>query len=452
MTLTAGIVVALVLLSITPLWLTRFDGTDVPVSPVGRRLTWGLLVVYTMLQCLVFDYRSDPEDLVASGLSFQNKLQAAMTLLLVARGAWLVMKRRVPLTSLVQGPGFWVAFLILTFAVSVSWSIWPEFTLYRTAELAAMWVAGAHVFPGPGWFVSCRTFLALVVVLTMLGSLLLLALGEVPFTGNVVGVLSSNPGGCIACALFLCSLHRSRPGGGRRDLAGMALSIVAVVLFGSLAATAALVLALLLIVVLDAPRYLRPLLAAGLVGMILLNFYYLFLGLGDAEWLLETVARAFGKQPKHIFSMSGRLPLWNVVWEVTKDHPFGLGFAAAERTFVVLLTRLRDVGWNAKNAHSGYVSAWLGAGWPGLLLVAWLLASLWRRLARVDPRLRPLLAGLLLLVAINNFTVAGIGGQYGPVFMLVMAICRAPAHAAEARRVLAAAPAARPRLVPAIRW
>jgi hypothetical protein len=405
-----------------------------------------------MLQCLVFDYRSDPEDLVASGLSFQNKLQAGMTILLAARGAWLLMKRRVPLTSLVQGPGFWVALLILTFAVSVSWSIWPEFTVYRTVELAAMWVAGAHVFSGPGWFAACRAFLALVIVLTMLGSILLLALGAVPFTGNLVGVLSSNPGACIACALFLFSLHRSRQRGGRRDLAGIALSIVAVVLFGSLAATAALALALLLIVVLDAPRYLRPLLATGLVGMILLNFYYLFLGLGDADWLLETVARAFGKQPQHIFSMSGRLPLWNVVWEVTKDHPFGLGFAAAERTFVVLLTRLSEVGWSAKNAHSGYVSAWLGAGWPGLLLVAWLLASLWRRVARVEARLRPLLAALLLLVAINNFTVAGIGGQYGPVFMLVMAISRAPLEAAEARRVFAAAPAARPRLVPAIRW
>jgi O-antigen ligase len=275
-------------------------------------------------------------------------------------------------------------------------------------------------------------------------------MGAVDPRGSIVGSLSSNPGGSIAAALFLFALRS--PGSPKRatDVRALLLAAAAVLLFGSLAATIALLLAMMFVVVLESPKLFRPLLAVVLVGLVAGNLYYLFRGLAGSGGFIEVVAGLFGKQPHHLMNMSGRLPLWTVIWEVSQDRPFGMGFAAAERTFVVLVAGLADVGWAAKNAHSGFVSAWLGGGWCGFLLVVALLASVAWRATRVHPNVRTLVASALLLVVIGNFTIAGVGGQYNAVLMLLMALACAPTTATVPRRYRAYP--ARAQLLPATRW
>src|SRR5690606_350981 len=104
-------------------------------------------------------------------------------------------------------------------------------------------------------------------------------------------------------------------------------------------------------------------------------------------------------------SMSGRIPLWNAIYRLTRDEPLGLGFAAAERLLTVELVDFSEVGWSATTAHSGYVSAWLAVGPGGLFIVLLAIAAAAIRCAIEAPLLRSFRVAAVLTIAVNNLTV-----------------------------------------------
>ena len=121
--------------------------------------------------------------------------------------------------------------------------------------------------------------------------------------------------------------------------------------------------------------------------------------------------------------MTGRLELWTSIWESARSQPWGFGFAAFERTFSIENGAL---SWKAGNAHNGFISAWLGAGWLAFALLLALFASMWARMSLLDGAQRPMYAGLLLLIMLNNLTVPAVGGRLTVVFLFLMALTHIP--------------------------
>jgi O-antigen ligase len=146
---------------------------------------------------------------------------------------------------------------------------------------------------------------------------------------------------------------------------------------------------------------------------------------GLADPLVDTTSSLFGKSRSNIVGMTGRLELWTSIWESAQSQPWGFGFAAFERTFSLGNEAL---SWKAGNAHNGFISAWLGAGWLAFALLLALFGSMWARLSLIDSAQRPVYTGLLLLIMLNNLTVPAVGGRLTVVFLFLMALTHIPAR------------------------
>lgn len=147
---------------------------------------------------------------------------------------------------------------------------------------------------------------------------------------------------------------------------------------------------------------------------------------GAGDDLVAEIAELSGKEVSHIESMTGRLPLWKAVVRATAGEPLGLGFAGAERALALGFVQVAEVGWTASHAHNGYLSAWLGAGWPGVLLVLMIFLGAWQRSRELPAERRALVAALLVLLAINNLTAMAVGGALGLPWMVMMALACVP--------------------------
>jgi len=85
---------------------------------------------------------------------------------------------------------------------------------------------------------------------------------------------------------------------------------------------------------------------------------------------LETVLGLVGKDQ----SFTGRVPLWEAVWEMIGQHPWlGFGYGAFwlgwnEPSQYVWIRFARVGGWEPPNAHNGFLDLWLELGIVGLSL------------------------------------------------------------------------------------
>ena len=66
------------------------------------------------------------------------------------------------------------------------------------------------------------------------------------------------------------------------------------------------------------------------------------------------------------------------------------------------------------------------AGWLAFALLLTLFASMWARMSLLDGAQRPMYAGLLLLIMLNNLTVPAVGGRLTVVFLFLMALAHIP--------------------------
>jgi hypothetical protein len=122
--------------------------------------------------------------------------------------------------------------------------------------------------------------------------------------------------------------------------------------------------------------------------------------------------------------MSGRIPYWQAVWTVALDHPYGLGFGAAER-FLGLDLNLETLHV-ITNSHSGYISAWLGAGWLGLALCLTIFATVLSRIGTVAEADRTAIYAAFTILAINNLTVAAVVGPLNPGLLMMIGLAALP--------------------------
>ena len=199
------------------------------------------------------------------------------------------------------------------------------------------------------------------------------------------------------------------------------------IVFGSLTPQAGAVAGLCVVMVVSLDKKVQLVARMLLAGVALLAFTaWLSIPSFDLAKLPVFIANLVGRSESNVMSLTGRIPFWQGVWEIMKGEHFGLGFAAAERIiFIRLEGLLWEVGW-ATNAHSGFVSAWLSVGWPGLTLVLVIFAAVWGQARHFGRDDRAMVAGILVLLFLNNFTHNTVGGPFNITFMVMMALASAP--------------------------
>lgn len=395
---------------------------------VGASISLGFLYLRVAAGALIVDFGRDPVALLEHGLSLQNQIQAGVTVTAAIWAGYVLLSRRVPLAQILTGPQYWLVLLILSYVFSALWSPLPSLTIFRSFELAVFLVIATHAFGSleadaiPGAMIN---LLLVLVGLMVLHGLLLpesLATTHIGF----FGALRHNHGGLLAAMTVTLSVQQWLQTHRSRYFLIILIGFAALVAFGSFASILALICGLTVLLALSVPHYFRALAVGGTVLTGSLALFVMLAGLQamPMSWLID-FARMFGKSDELLFTISGRVPYWQAVWSISLDRPFGLGFAAAERFLGVDL----ELPGIITNAHSGYVSAWLGSGWLGLGLCLAIFAAVISRSAEFPHSWRAAHLALVTVLAVNNITLVSVGGPINAGFLVLMALAALPGEA-----------------------
>lgn len=407
-------------------WRRRDADLWVTADTRGRAVTWALVVAYLLVHVRVLGTGRDLADLATQGPSAQNLVQAAVVLAAAAWAFHLLARGLVPAAAARGGPAFWVSAFVLVALMSTAWSVWPVLTAYRALELGVFWVLLLHLFTSGLWGSTLRVLLWAALATAWAEQLVHLDLSAP--SGTLYGFAYDNESTLVAAALLLVELHATLARPSRTGWLRVAVACGSVVAFGSLATSAALAAATLVLLVLRGRTDTgarQAVLVAVVVGASIVGAVALSPSEAGDDLVAE-VASLTGKEVDGVESLTGRLPLWLAIAEATRDDPLGLGFAGAERALALDIVEVEEVGWRAGHAHNGYLSGWLAAGWPGLLLVVGVFAGVWQHRHRLALGTAALVAPLLVLLAVNNLTAAAVGGQLGVPWMVMMALAAAP--------------------------
>jgi exopolysaccharide production protein ExoQ len=257
--------------------------------------------------------------------------------------------------------------------LSTLWSVEPGVSLRRAVAFAAFALLGAVM--GLRWsgrelverLLWLALFLSAASLLFQLALPRLATMSDGAWRGafahkNVLGQMA----GFAVLVLLLGLRHRLLP----RPLLLAALLLASALLIFSRSATSLVVtLALAAGFLLLGRGVLDPLAKAAIVAFAAAGLAFALLGLLLAP---EQAVELLGRD----LTLTGRLPLWDLVLSRIADRPWlGFGyhalFTVPAFTDYVLLT----LGWPAPNAHSGYLEVALGLGWIGLALALALLAQ-----------------------------------------------------------------------------
>ncbi len=311
--------------------------------------------------------------------------------------AVVLLHGRAVLEALLRAPVL-PALLLLALA-STAWSVEPGVTLRRAVAFTAY--ALLAVVMGVRWSGRELVERLLWLALVLLGLALLFRLAlpglAVMADGAWRGAFAhKNVLGQMASFAVLILLV-----GWRHRLVGRALLLPA------------LALALLFLVLSRSATALVVTLAAG-GGYLLLGrdgpaplakaaiFAFASAGLSLAAlWLLLEPEQAVALLGRDL-TLTGRLPLWDLVLARIAERPWlGHGYQALFTVPSFADYVLVTLGWNAPNAHSGYLEVALGLGWIGLGLTLLLLAQAGLRALSALARREAVLgqAALLLLFA-----------------------------------------------------
>ncbi len=228
------------------------------------------------------------------------------------------------------------------------------------------------------------------------------------------GVAFNKNGLGLICLLFglasewrLFALYRESPGKlrTRRMIAhAVILAMVLWLLFhaNSMTGLSCLVLAGSLMAAMSfRPFVRRRWVVHALVGVVVLGaFSILFLDIGSGS--LE----ALGRDP----TLTGRTVIWDLVVGLTGNRMLGAGF----ESFWLPGWR-RDIiwekyWWHPNEAHNGYIEIFLNLGWIGVVLMAIIIATSYRKIIRAvrrDSDLGTLSLAFFVVGIIYNFTEAG---------------------------------------------
>jgi hypothetical protein len=396
-----------------------------PLYGWEQRISWVMLSIYLGVSILRLESRA-MDALATQGLSAQNKLQVVLVAVAAVWSFILVTTGRVSMRQAISGPGFWLLSLMIVFALSVLWSSWPTLTIFRVTELAVFWVVACHLFGSGNWARQIESLMWAAWLMYLLwGVLLVVGVADGVSTGGyIVGIMTSNSASLLSGLLLLWSIHRCLTETFFAHVWKLPILAASMIMFGSLATVAIVLFCIATMVTMHTTGRTRIVMVFGSLCLaVAVSNIVIFQSGGLAGPVVDATSSLFGKSRSNIVGMTGRLELWTSIWQSVQSQPWGFGFAAFERTFSIGNGAL---SWKAGNAHNGFISAWLGAGWLAFAVLLTLFASMWARMSLLDRAQRPMYAGLLLLIMLNNLTVPAVGGRLTVVFLFLMALAHIP--------------------------
>ena len=284
---------------------------------------------------------------------------------------YLIVAKGTKISSLLAGPCFWITSLIVPYMVSTLWSIWPSLTLFRAAQLGVFWIIAVHIFARPDGLTQLERFLWAYIAVNIASVLISQALPHIPSEDSLLEALHQPTRGFAAGVLLILLLHAVRLQPTAIVGSKFAVAVAAFVAFSSLTAYVATVFALAVYALntVQQPRKLLVIaVSLGAVSAVLLVLA--FEASDPISALIDRISSASGRSLQSLADFTGRIPLWRAIWDTSGSELFGTGFAAAEKMVLSADPEFCAAAtWCAPDAHNGFLSAWLGAGWAGLLLV-----------------------------------------------------------------------------------
>jgi O-antigen ligase len=253
--------------------------------------------------------------------------------------------------------------------------------------------------------------------------------------GSHNGIASSkNKLGAICLCLGLGALWRlltayqdpERTGQTRRKMAQAVILTMVLWLFwiaNSMTALACFLMASALLLATNSRAVIRrPAVVHLLMALMLaVSVSVLFFGVSP-----NTMA-TLGRDP----TLTGRTEVWGWLFSLVQNPLLGTGFESY--WLGPRLEKLWSVyWWQPTEAHNGYIEVYLNLGWIGVILLAWVLATGYRKVIAAYRRKMPLstLALAYFLVGLTyNFTEAAFFRMLAPVWIfLLFAVVHASAY------------------------
>ena len=281
--------------------------------------------------------------------------------------------------------------------ISAIWSVDPILTLYRATEA----IAYALLIFAAVYTIYCKVgaegllrwllwYSIYAIVLGALGRIKLLGFGAFGLGTFLEQQMTSTPFFFMAL-LFPLPLWIRVP-----ILTISILSFSNTAYLGILLGTFALK---------EGSKYLKAIFFFGGISLLVILLYF---GAGDV--LKNTVF--YGKKGVGLEYTSGRDKIAALSWEESMKQPLiGYGFVAGE---ISVISETRGSG--VIGAHNGFLSALLGMGIPGALLLAVFLVKIWftSKSEVFPPLIRSALYGSFLMILVHTMGNPGIGSRvYG---------------------------------------
>ena len=318
-----------------------------------------------------------------------NPLDAFIYLMLIVGGIYVLDKRRVSLSELVDNNGWVVAFLLYCF-VAIFWSDFPFVAFKRWIKVLGHPVMALILFTEPDPEEALIRFIKRTAYVLLTFSIV--AIKWYPDIGRRFdewsGIaqncgISQNKNGlgcvCLVVGYFLVwdlirTWHTDK-GKARRDalwLLAPLLLMDGYLLRKSHDATATLCFAMALAVIfLTGRRWLNK----KLIGLYVLAA---LAALGLAQ-LTFGIFELTGDLTGHSATLMGRMQLWRECLELHTNPLFGVGFESfwlGDRLHLVKGGR----PWQPNEAHNGYLEIYLNMGWVGLFMLFGLIIATFRKI------------------------------------------------------------------------
>jgi exopolysaccharide production protein ExoQ len=146
------------------------------------------------------------------------------------------------------------------------------------------------------------------------------------------------------------------------------------------------------------------------------------------------IAHALGRKA----DLTGRTEIWDVLIPMAPSPIVGAGFESFWLGPRLNQVRNAFVGNPLNEAHNGYLEVYLNLGWVGVVLIAWIVISGYRRAAatfRRDPAFGSLLLSYVAAAAVYNITEAGFRMQCPNWIFLLFAVVAASGTVSESKDV-----------------
>ncbi len=368
--------------------------------------------------------RDDPAALIEQGLSTYNLATVFFAIVAGVWSAFLIGRGQVALRTMLSGPRLFFLLLVTYYAVTTAWSFFPAFTAYRVFELLAYTIVMVHLFYREKGLEVLYSILRILLLARMLTTV------DVAFMNIMDGryftfVLSNTYSVLSAVFLFMyftCPLHGDSVRKRRWDLL---LGIYIFMASGSTATTYCLILAVLCYITIRGGALMRifgtTALVIGIIG-----FFMLMYAPTQFKPIVEFASFVLQKDTRAFFSGTGRFTIWDLYWESTKNVPFGRGFAAGDRFAQIILNIGDKLPIQVSSAHNVWLTAWMGGGWPAVLLLLSVYVSGYVAAFRILPAYRPMIISIALLLTLNSITAPGVGTYFGVMMIPWMAVICTP--------------------------